>query len=285
MRYLITFSLFILMTGIISSSLTINAAPLFSGCGSESVQAANTDFETQIVVLVNQRRAEQNLPPMKLNLNLANASRYHAVDMDADNYFQHDTYDLVNGELVKQCSWIDRIKVYYPSPRAENIAQGYTTPESVMRAWMNSTGHRNNILGDYREIGVGYYQGEWVQDFGTEPDVYPLIINQEAATTNSPNVTLYIYGEWTKIRLRNNSDGAWVEQPFSHDLNWVLNNTPGLQTVEAELSDGSQTIVVSDTIELLASTSTPTAPTATPTVVVTPNPDPGTHVFLPVVQR
>jgi hypothetical protein len=264
MRYLITFSLFVLMTGIIGSSLTINAAPLFSGCGSESVQAANADFETQIVVLVNQRRAEQNLPPMKLSLNLSNASRYHAVD----------TYDVINGDLVKQCSWIERIKFYYPSPRAENIAQGYTTPESVMRAWMNSAGHRSNILGDYREIGVGYYQGEWVQDFGTTDDVYPLIINQEAATTDSTNVTLYIYGDWTKIRLRNGSDGAWVEQPLSHDLNWVLTNTLGLQTVEAELSDGSQTIVVSDTIELLPGTPTPT-----------PTTDTGIHVFLPVVQR
>lgn len=270
MRYFIILSLFSVITGVIGSLVKINAAPLFIGCGSESVQAANVEFETRLVELVNQSRAEQNLPPMKLSINLSNASRYHAVDMDADSYFQHDTYDLVNGELVKQCSWLDRIKVYYPSPRAENIAQGYTTPESVMRAWMNSAGHRNNILGDYREIGTGFYEGEWVQDFGTQTDVYPLIINKEAATTESPNVTLYLYGEWTKIRLRNDSDGTWVEQPFTHDLNWTLNNQPGLHTVEAELSDGTQTVIVSDTIELLASN---------------PTPDPGMHVFLPIVQR
>ncbi len=273
MRYSIVISLFSVIIGVIGFSLTMRAASLFSGCGSESVQAADTEFETQIVVLVNARRAEQNLPPMKLNLSLSNASRYHAVDMDSDSYFQHDTYDQVNGELVKQCSWIDRIKVYYPSPRAENIAQGYTTPESVMRAWMNSAGHRNNILGDYWEIGVGYYQGEWVQDFGTQVDVYPLIINKEAATTNSANVTLYIYGNWTQMRLRNDG-GEWsTQQPFSHDVNWMLNNQTGLHTVEAELTDGNQTIVVSDTIELLLS-----SPTPTPT-------SPSEHVFLPVVRR
>lgn len=48
---------------------------------------------------------------------------------------------------------------------AENIAAGQTTPEQVMKAWMNSEGHRNNILGNYTGIVVGYENNHWVQLF------------------------------------------------------------------------------------------------------------------------
>jgi uncharacterized protein YkwD len=48
----------------------------------------------------------------------------------------------------------------------ENIAMGQRTPQEVMNAWMNSTGHRQNILSpNYTKIGVAFYNGEWVQEF------------------------------------------------------------------------------------------------------------------------
>ncbi len=48
----------------------------------------------------------------------------------------------------------------------ENIAKGQRTPQEVMKSWMNSSGHRKNIMSaNFTKIGVGYYNGEWVQEF------------------------------------------------------------------------------------------------------------------------
>jgi hypothetical protein len=209
--------------------------------------------------------------------------------MDQEDYFLHDTYDKVDGTLVKQCSWVERIKTFYPSPRAENLARGFISPENVMRAWLDSAGHRNNILGDYWEIGAGFVNNDWVQDFGSRPDSYPLIINREATNTASTNVSLYLYGNWKQMRLRND-DGSWGDwQPFSHDVSWTLNNAPGVRTVEAELSDDTRTVSSSDSIELLTSASVPESPTpaATPAPAVTPvpSPDPLALLYLPILSR
>jgi hypothetical protein len=153
-----------------------------------------------------------------------------------------------------------RVPSYYPNWQslAENIAAGYTTPESVMDAWMNGDqGHRDNILSTNNwEIGVGYYEGSghyyryWVQDFGQRSDVYPLIINQEAAETDSRHVSLFIYGDWEEMRLRNDG-GPWTAwQPFQATLNWTLSNGRGEHTAWAEMRSGGHTTVSSDTIYL-----------------------------------
>lgn len=273
------------------------AALFYGGCGNTAVDVVNAEFEAQVVELVNEERAKNNLPPMKYSLALSNAARYHAADMDQEDYFLHDTYDKVNDQLVKQCTWVERIKTFYPTPRAENIAKGFASPETVMRAWMDSAGHRKNILSDYWEIGAGYVNNEWVQDFGTPADTFPLIINREARDTESINVALYIYGTWQQMRFRND-DGAWSDwQPFSHDIVWTLNNTQGVRTVTVELTDGTRTVSSSDSIELITGASVPESPTPSPTPTLpvpapaTPTPPPTPHspqpglLFLPILVR
>lgn len=209
-----------------------------------------------MVELVNEERNKQNLPPLKRNRDLDYAARYHARDMAEDGYFNHDSYD--GGVIV--CGWSTRVGKFYTgwNSLAENIAAGYATPEDVMRGWMNSSGHRANILSSSnREIGVGYWPGGsygkyWVQDFGRRSTVYPIVINLEYAQTTSPDVQLYIYGQgvWSKMRLRND-EGAWGPwQPFQPRLNWRLNWVKGIRTVTVELRNGSQTTQSSDTIEL-----------------------------------
>jgi hypothetical protein len=129
-----------------------------------------------------------------------------------------------------------------------------------MQGWMASGGHRDSILStSYREIGVGYYRGGswdhyWVQDFGRRSDVYPLIINREAATTDSVYVSLYLYGQdWDEVRLRNDN-GAWSGwRPFANSLDWTLPSGVGQHTVQAEMRTGDQTATGSDTIVLTAS--------------------------------
>ena len=199
-----------------------------------------------------------NLPPYKRVSDLDRAARYHSGDMGQDNYFDHNTYDRSGGNLVSVCDTWTRIGKYYTGAMGENIAAGYSTPQDVMNGWMNSSGHRNNILSTNNwEIGVGYanvsgstYHAYWTQDFGRRSGVYPLIINRDAASTDSRDVSIYIYGSFQQMRLKNDSDawGAW--QTFSNSLNWTLNNGVGTHTVAAELKSGTSVFSTSDTIDL-----------------------------------
>lgn len=233
--------------------------PTYSGCGGGTSPAINAAYEQEVVERVNTIRAANNLPPLKRVTSLDGVARYHATDMGQDNYFDHDSYDRSGGNLVYVCEWSARITSYYSNWRslAENIAAGYATPESVMNGWMNSSGHRANILrSTVWEIGVGYFAGSgnyyryWVQDFGRRNGVYPLVINREAATTDSRDVSLYIYGDWQEMRLRNEY-GPWTDwQPFESTVNWTLQWVRGERTVWAEMRSGSQTAASSDTIYL-----------------------------------
>lgn len=227
------------------------------GCGGQVVQAINADYEQRVVELVNEIRQNEGLPPLKRVPSLDQAARYHAADLGEDDYFNHDTYDRVGEDLVEVCDTWSRIATFYSGALRENIAGGYATPEAVVEGWMNSSGHKANILStNIREIGVGYYQGQgkfrqyWVQDFGTRSGVYPLVINGEAASTDTPLVSLFVYGNWEAMRLRVN-DGSWSAwQPFTATLEWTLDNAAGEQTVYVELRKGTEIVSSSDTIYL-----------------------------------
>jgi uncharacterized protein YkwD len=128
-----------------------------SGGGSGSAYA------DQVLTLTNAERAKAGCQPLAVNAKLASVAQGHSADMAANNYFSHDGRD---GK-----SPFDRMKAagYSFSAAAENIAMGQQTPSSVMSAWMNSAGHKANILNcTYTEIGIGYALGGspyWTQDF------------------------------------------------------------------------------------------------------------------------
>lgn len=195
----------------------------YTGCGGVTAPEVREDYEQQVVELVNKIRVAEGLPPLKQASALVEAARYHARDMIMDGYIEHDSFDWISSQLVKVCFWYERVTTYYfPSWRAlsENIAVGQADPEWVVQDWMNSPGHRRNILSlETWEIGVGYASGGdfshyWVQDFGRREGVYPIVINNEAAVTETRAVDLYIYGDWQEMRLRNDA-GAWGNwQPF-----------------------------------------------------------------------
>ncbi|MFN2285380.1 MAG: CAP domain-containing protein [Anaerolineae bacterium] len=246
--------------------------PCYSGCGGVyGVPSSNPNYEQTLVEMVNAARAAQDppVPPLKRVSLLDDSARYHATDMAVDDYFTHNSQDRVGGTLQVVCSFDQRISTYYTSWRilSENIAALSSTPQEVMNIWMNSSGHRENILRTAScEIGVGYYEGAgqysryWVQDFGCRNGVYPIIINNEDATTDDYHVNLYIYGSgtWPEMRLRNN-DEAWGDwQPFQSRLPWELPQVTGEHTVSVEMRNGSQTATSSDSIYL---TWTPPLPT------------------------
>lgn len=122
----------------------------------------NQSFEQQVVTLVNEQRAANGLAPLTLNAALSNVARAKSQDMHDNNYFSHTspTYG----------SPFDMMKAAGISYRTagENIAMGYGTPQAVMNGWMNSPGHRANILNaNYTQIGVGYVAdgNYWTQEF------------------------------------------------------------------------------------------------------------------------
>ena len=87
-----------------------------------------------------------------------------AEDLCMTGVFDHYSANL--GYFYNQ---FNKIGLKYTAG-GENIAYGYSTVENVMIGWMNSEGHRANILGEeYTHLGVGYYKGYWVQQFVAEP--------------------------------------------------------------------------------------------------------------------
>lgn len=109
--------------------------------------------EAEVVRLVNIERQKAGLAPLKASSQLSNVARMKSKDMADKNYFSHTspTYG----------SPFDMMKQFGISYRTagENIAKGYLSPASVMNGWMNSSGHRANILNSsFGTIGVGAYK-------------------------------------------------------------------------------------------------------------------------------
>ena len=119
-------------------------------------------YEQKVVELTNQERAKYGLKPLALDTELSKVAREKSHDMQSKGYFDHTspTYG----------SPFDMMKQFGITYRAagENIAMGQRTPEEVVKAWMNSEGHRKNILNSsYTHIGVGHIaEGNyWTQMF------------------------------------------------------------------------------------------------------------------------
>jgi uncharacterized protein YkwD len=120
----------------------------------------------QVVLdLVNAERAAHNLAPMVVDARLQLAAQRHSEDQAAMRRMSHVGSD--GSSMVQR---IDRVGFPWRSA-AENVAVGFSTPQSVMAAWMNSPGHRTNILSANTHIGVGLATGSdgriyWTQVFG-----------------------------------------------------------------------------------------------------------------------
>ncbi|AKP75371.1 CAP domain-containing protein [Priestia aryabhattai] len=148
-------------------------APEQTQQNTKAQQSENTDkaeqtkdasqFEQKVVDLVNQERQKQGLKPLTLNKKLSDVARTKSKDMMDKGYFDHNSPTYGSPfDMMKQFG------IEYTTA-GENIAKGQQSPEDVMNAWMNSDGHRKNILNpDFTEIGVGYVKGDttyWTQQF------------------------------------------------------------------------------------------------------------------------
>jgi hypothetical protein len=157
--------------------------------------AAGTDAErARVIELVNQERAKNGLGPVWENGALTNVAESYALYMATANFFSHTGLD--GSSLSSRAgaagytgwTWL-----------GENIAAGQTTPDAVFQAWMNSPGHRANILSDKaREIGIGHavtttsrYKHYWAMELGdragaTAPQAAPAPAQPTATATPPP---------------------------------------------------------------------------------------------------
>lgn len=128
----------------------------------EPTTDAQTSFEDQVLTLVNQERATAGLSPLSMDESLRKVARIKSTDMRTNNYFSH-----TSPTYGSPFDMMQQFGISYTAA-GENIAQGYTTPEAVVKGWMNSPGHRANILNSkFTHIGVGYDSNGhyWTQMF------------------------------------------------------------------------------------------------------------------------
>lgn len=121
-----------------------------------------SQFEKEVVELTNQEREKQGLDPLEIDEELSKVARDKSKDMADNNYFDHNSPNYGS-----PFDMMEEYNISY-STAGENIAKGQSTPEEVVDGWMNSQGHRENILnGDFTHIGVGYVEqgNHWTQQF------------------------------------------------------------------------------------------------------------------------
>lgn len=125
-------------------------------------------IESQVVTLVNKERAANGLAPLTLNWQLSRMGEIKCQDMRDHNYFSHNspTYG-------SPFQMMTEFGIPYTAA-GENIAAGQVSAQDVMNSWMNSPGHRANILNSsYTQIGVGYAKGGSMGTYWSQEFIHP----------------------------------------------------------------------------------------------------------------
>lgn len=146
-------------------NLALTDMPLSSDIEDLSLTESNPLIQ-EVLNIVNQERQRGGISPLRLHSRLNAAAQAHSNDMARNNFMGHTGSD--------GSSFVDRMKRHGYNFRrgAENVAAGQSSARDVMNSWMNSFGHRRNILnGNYRDIGIAYARGGrygiyWTQVFG-----------------------------------------------------------------------------------------------------------------------
>jgi uncharacterized protein YkwD len=122
--------------------------------------ASHRAYIVEVCRLANVERASVDAPPLALDARVLRVAQSHARDMAERRYFNH-----VSPEGEGMADRLRRADVPYRAA-AENIAQGQRDPDEVVADWMDSRGHRVNLLNpSYRRLGVGLANYYWVQNF------------------------------------------------------------------------------------------------------------------------
>ncbi|MBU6081970.1 CAP domain-containing protein [Allobacillus halotolerans] len=122
------------------------------------------EFEYEVLELANEERKAQGLEPLEFSVEVSEVARAKSHDMADSNYFDHQSPNYGSPFEMMQTFGVDY------RAAGENIAMGQRSPEEVMNGWMNSEGHRKNIMHDqFTHLGVGYVEKNgttyWTQMF------------------------------------------------------------------------------------------------------------------------
>lgn len=210
--------------------ISLVSIPLIFANSSHS--ASVTSYETEVLELVNKERAKYSLNSLTLDENLMNAADIRASELKKS--FSHNRPDGSSFSTVSS-------KAY-----GENIAAGYKTPKEVVTGWMNSQGHRENILNpNYDTIGIGYLKSGssyWVQLFGiNKANNNVMTISITTSAVAKPKIA--IVGSKKKITVKwNKVSGASGYQVYRYTRNngkLMLKKTTITKSNVVKLVDGN----------------------------------------------
>lgn len=114
--------------------------------------------QENVIKLINQERANRGIPSLKIDGDLNQAAGLKSKDMINRSYFDHYAFGLSPWDFIS-------ISGYDYLYAGENLAMDFNTSEGVVKAWMNSPTHRDNILNpDFSEVGIGVVRGEYAEN-------------------------------------------------------------------------------------------------------------------------
>ena len=230
-------------------------------------QTTNILEEARTIYLGNLAREANGVPPLRWNRQLTDAARWFSWDSVENRPEPYCGHQDTNEQWP-----VDRALIfgYLGFAGAENAFCGYVTPQQAIDGWMNSPGHRANLLDpNSREIGLGYYlrasdgRGYVTQMFGVDPVYPPVIIENEAITSTTQTVDLYIHdrssnggfkelGPAAEMLVSNEPcflNADW--EAYTSNKTWMLEPGQGWRQVYVKTTDSlGRTATVSDTIHL-----------------------------------
>ncbi len=262
------------------------------------VNPARAQEETparRLYALVNQARLDNGLAPYGWSDLLAAAAQRHADDLAAHNLASHTGSD--GSTPARRIAEAGYMAWGNGTVVGENFWIGSGTLQDVLDWFLSDPPHRENILSTrYREIGIGVATDDagkvyYVLDFGARPNVLPIFINDDAPTTESPQVAIRLtneeaypqgegaafMGRAVEVRISSTPDfsgASW--QPWESLMPWTLPAEPGEHWVYVQFRDGAgRTAGAADSIVLVPAGITPVpSPTGTPVPPPTDTPVP-----------
>ncbi len=221
----------------------------------------NYSYAFQVLALVNEERAAEGLSPLTLDKNMTEQAMERAAQVTV--YFDHGRPTGGSGTDT-----LTALMKEYPSAfgssAGENIAINQSSPSAVMNSWMNSSGHKANILNSkYTTIGIGYFEGGWVQVFGAgsattfsqpgnKTSTYSIEINESVCpitlSLNSSTAVTLDAGETISRTVRiTNPEFTYMKVPITNAV-WSSSNTS-----VATVSNGTVTAVAPGSAVITAS--------------------------------
>lgn len=206
-----------------------------AGVGTQAVSGTKDYVQAhQVLDIINQRRTEEGLAPLAMDWQLTEAAMTRAAELVVQ--FSHTR--PCGLDCFSACQ-----KAY-----GENIAYGYQSSAAVMDAWMNSPGHRNNIMkSGYKSVGIGcFYHGGvyyWVQLFGYD----------DAAAFDIPgnkNVTIDVVVDAANYELKANDIIVMESDPRYGFIMFLQTNAIDTESIEyswyASRDDGKTWMMISN---------------------------------------